>query len=81
VELKLQKKSESPDRHARESGHPKVFEIPGFRVALAIASLPGMTLSYSTDFGNTTLADLTRNITYTETNKLSAASTVNVVQD
>jgi hypothetical protein len=41
----------------------------------------GMTLNYSTDIGNTTLADLTRNITYTETNKLSATPTVNVVQD
>jgi len=40
-----------------------------------------MTLNYSTDIGNTTLADLTRNITYTETNKLSATPTVNVVQD
>jgi hypothetical protein len=30
-------------RHARESGHPEVFEIPGFRLALAIASLAGMT--------------------------------------
>jgi hypothetical protein len=30
--------------HARENGHPEVFEIPGFRVALAIASLPGMTI-------------------------------------
>jgi len=27
----------------RESGHPEVFEIPGFRLALAIASLAGMT--------------------------------------
>lgn len=23
-----------PYRHARESGHPEVFEIPGFRLAL-----------------------------------------------
>src|SRR5262247_4722289 len=30
-------------RHTRESGYPEVFEFPGFRVALAIASLPGMT--------------------------------------
>ncbi len=29
--------------HARESGHPDVFEIPGFRLAPAIASLAGMT--------------------------------------
>jgi hypothetical protein len=31
------------------------LEISGFRVALAIASLSGMTLNDSTDFGNTTL--------------------------
>src|ERR687891_2882222 len=31
-------------RHARESGHPEEFAFPGFRVALAIASLPGMTI-------------------------------------
>ena len=30
-------------RHSRENGNPEVFEIPGFRVAPAIASLPGMT--------------------------------------
>jgi hypothetical protein len=30
-------------RHAREKGHPEAFDFPGFRVALAIASLPGMT--------------------------------------
>ena len=30
-------------RHTRESAYPEVFEIPGFRVALATASLPGMT--------------------------------------
>ena len=29
--------------HARQSGYPEVFDFPGFRVALAIASLPGMT--------------------------------------
>ena len=34
VKIKFAKKSGSPDRHARESGHPEVFEIPGFRVAL-----------------------------------------------
>jgi hypothetical protein len=38
-----------PGRHARESGHPEVFEIPGFRVALAIASLPGMTLELGSE--------------------------------
>jgi hypothetical protein len=30
-------------RHARESGHPEIFEFPGFRLALAIASSAGMT--------------------------------------
>jgi hypothetical protein len=30
-------------RHARGSGHPEAFEIPGFRLAPAIASLAGMT--------------------------------------
>src|SRR5215831_17501223 len=48
-----------------ESGHPEVFKIPGFRVALppeadqpkaeAIASLP---VNCSTDFANTTLVGL-----------------------
>jgi hypothetical protein len=33
----------APHRHTRESGYPEVFDFPGFRVALAIASLPGMT--------------------------------------
>ena len=32
----------APHRHTREGGYP-VFDFPGFRVALAIASLPGMT--------------------------------------
>src|SRR5262245_19013317 len=32
VELKLAKKSESPDRLALESGHPEVFALSGFRV-------------------------------------------------
>jgi hypothetical protein len=31
-------------RHAGANRHPEVFENPGFRVALAIASLPGMTI-------------------------------------
>ena len=31
-------------RHAGKNRHPGVFEISGFRVALAIASLPGMTI-------------------------------------
>src|SRR5262245_45861489 len=44
LESKSVKLSRPPlDRHARESGHPEVFEIPGFRLALAIASLAGMT--------------------------------------
>src|SRR6266545_8405996 len=34
----------APSRcHTRESGFPEVFSFSGFRVALAIASLPGMT--------------------------------------
>jgi hypothetical protein len=37
-------------RHTRESGYPEVFEIPGFRVALAIASLPGMTSELGSGF-------------------------------
>ena len=37
------KKSKAFGRHCRESGNPDLFEFPGFRVALAIASLPGMT--------------------------------------
>ena len=32
------------DGSVRESGHPEAFDYPGFRVALAIASLPGMTI-------------------------------------
>jgi hypothetical protein len=31
-------------RHSRENVNPEAFEMPGFRVALAIASLPGMTI-------------------------------------
>ena len=38
-------------RHTRESGYPEVFEFPGFRVALAIASLPGMTHKLFNEFG------------------------------
>src|SRR5262245_37164643 len=32
--------------HSRGNGNPEPFEIPGFRVALAIASLPGMTTEF-----------------------------------
>ncbi|HEY6366395.1 MAG TPA: hypothetical protein VI585_16540, partial [Candidatus Binatia bacterium] len=46
-----------PARHTRESGYPEVFDFPGFRVALAIASLPGMTTELFKDFGNTTLEE------------------------
>ena len=42
--------------HAGESRHPEVFEIPGFRFAPAVASLPGMTPELATDFGTFTLA-------------------------
>jgi len=38
-----QDKSAGSHRHTRESGYPEVFDFPGFRVTLAIASLPGMT--------------------------------------
>jgi len=37
------------NRHAGESGHPEAFDFPGFRVALAIASLPGMTIELCND--------------------------------
>ena len=38
-------------RHARDSGHPEVFEIPGFQLGLAIASLAGMAVDNpQTDF-------------------------------
>jgi hypothetical protein len=40
----------APHRHTRESGYPEVFDFPGFRVALAIASLPGMTLKLFNGF-------------------------------
>src|SRR5919106_4736024 len=33
----------SPTCHTREGGYPEYLDFPGFRVALAIASLPGMT--------------------------------------
>jgi hypothetical protein len=32
------------DIRCREGGNPDLFQIPGFRVALADASLPGMTV-------------------------------------
>jgi hypothetical protein len=37
-------KSERLQRHSRISGNPDTSELLGFRVALAIASLPGMTV-------------------------------------
>jgi hypothetical protein len=44
-------------RHAGENRHPETFENPGFRVALAIASLPGMTFEICSEllFHDTTL--------------------------
>jgi len=33
-------------RRTGESRYPDVLEFPGFRVALAIASLPGMTMHF-----------------------------------
>jgi len=40
-------------RHAGQNRHPEVFEIPGFRVAPAIASLPGMTIEFCCGFSET----------------------------
>jgi hypothetical protein len=34
-----------------KAGIQEAFEIPGFRVALAIASLPGMTMNCMTNIG------------------------------
>jgi hypothetical protein len=34
-------------------GNPEVHKFPGFRVALALASLAGMTFEYSTNLGDT----------------------------
>jgi hypothetical protein len=46
-------------RHSRENGNPEVFEIAGFRVALAIASLPGMTREeYAVNFGSKTVGNV-----------------------
>ena len=39
-------------RHTRGSGHPDVFAIPGFRLALAIASLAGMTFDLLNELGD-----------------------------
>ena len=33
-------------RRSRENGNPELFEFPGFRGALALASVPGMTPNY-----------------------------------
>ena len=40
----------TPSRHTGGSRYPDAFEIPGFRVALAIASLPGMTIELCCEF-------------------------------
>jgi len=42
-------------RHTGEAGIQKSFEIPGFRVALAIASLPGMTFELCCKISDTGL--------------------------
>ncbi len=39
-------------RHARESGHTEAFEIPELRLALAVASLAGMTAELFNGFRN-----------------------------
>jgi hypothetical protein len=36
---------DSLNRHFRESGNPELLGIPGFRLALAVASLAGMTFN------------------------------------
>src|SRR5438876_12449022 len=41
---------QSPYRHARESGHPGLPKFPGFRLALAIATLAGMTFEICDEF-------------------------------
>jgi len=53
---------------------------PGSPTPDSDPGLPGMTLIQPIS-KNTTLDDLTRQIIYSETNKLSASHTVNVVQD
>jgi hypothetical protein len=40
----------TPNGHTGAGRYANVFEIPGFRVALAIASLPGMTIELYRDF-------------------------------
>ena len=57
----LKKSCGSPSRHARESGHPDAIDFPGFRVALAIASLPGMTFELSNELQrhHSSITDLT----------------------
>jgi hypothetical protein len=50
----------TPNRHTGGRRYPDALEIPGFRVALAIASLPGMTIELFREFlshhTNTTVA-------------------------
>ena len=43
-------KQRAPHRHTRESGYPEVFDFPGFRVALAIASFRGMTFFFGNQY-------------------------------
>jgi len=40
----------TPTRRTGGNRYPDAFEIPGFRVALAIASLPGMTIELCWEF-------------------------------
>jgi hypothetical protein len=40
----------TPNRHTGAGRYLNAFEIPGFRVALAIASLPGMTIELYREF-------------------------------
>jgi hypothetical protein len=46
----------SPSCPRKRAGHPEVFQIPGFRLALAIASLAGMTFELSSEPNNTLAA-------------------------
>jgi uncharacterized lipoprotein YmbA len=52
----------SPGRPSRGSGNLGFLGSPGFRLALAIASLAGMTKNYVTNFGDTTLVRCLRRL-------------------
>ena len=52
------KKSVFLYRHSRASGNPEILRFPGFRLALAIASLAGMTFEYLSNLRGIALATL-----------------------